>query len=95
VDDPRLALSTRAAAAQNGARSATLSGDERFRVLVDSIRDHAIFMLDPAGRISTWNARQVVEAHGGTIVAENRPGAGATFTVRLPLAPAPEPEQHT
>ncbi|MFI1994096.1 sensor histidine kinase [Actinoplanes sp. NPDC020271] len=34
--------------------------------------------------------REVVTGHGGTIVAEGRPGAGATFTVRLPLAPGAE-----
>ncbi|HWO14412.1 MAG TPA: PAS domain S-box protein [Polyangiaceae bacterium] len=28
----------------------------RFRVLVTQVRDYAIFMLDPAGRISSWNA---------------------------------------
>jgi two-component system OmpR family sensor kinase len=31
--------------------------------------------------------REVVTGHGGTITAEGRPGAGATFTVRLPAAP--------
>ncbi len=31
-------------------------------------------------------ARQLVDAHGGTIVAGERPGGGAIFTVRLPLA---------
>jgi PAS domain S-box-containing protein len=30
--------------------------DDRFRVLVESIREYAIFMLDPLGRIATWNA---------------------------------------
>jgi PAS domain S-box-containing protein len=28
----------------------------RFRLLVESVKDYAIFMLDPAGRVSTWNA---------------------------------------
>jgi PAS domain S-box-containing protein len=30
--------------------------EERFRVLVESVKDYAIFMLDPEGRVSTWNA---------------------------------------
>jgi PAS domain S-box-containing protein len=30
--------------------------DERFRLLVESVRDYAIFMLDPQGRVLTWNA---------------------------------------
>jgi PAS domain S-box-containing protein len=30
--------------------------EERFRVLVSGVKDYAIFMLDPAGRISSWNA---------------------------------------
>jgi two-component system sensor histidine kinase KdpD len=31
--------------------------------------------------------RGIVEAHGGTLTAENRPGKGALFRVRLPLVP--------
>jgi hypothetical protein len=30
--------------------------EERFRALVSSVKDYAIFMLDPTGRIETWNA---------------------------------------
>ena len=30
--------------------------EERFRLLVESVRDYAIFMLDPTGHVLTWNA---------------------------------------
>ena len=30
--------------------------DERFRLLVESVQDYAIFMLDTEGRVVTWNA---------------------------------------
>ncbi len=30
--------------------------EERFRLLVEGVQDYAIFMLDPDGYISTWNA---------------------------------------
>ena len=29
--------------------------DERFRLMVESVRDYAIFMLDPTGCVMTWN----------------------------------------
>ena len=29
--------------------------DEIFRLLVESVRDYAIFLLDPNGIVSTWN----------------------------------------
>jgi signal transduction histidine kinase len=39
--------------------------------------------------LGLWIARQVVEAHGGSIAVEDTPGGGATFTVDLPAgAPA-------
>lgn len=31
------------------------TGDERFRLLVDSVLDYAILLLDPEGRVASWN----------------------------------------
>jgi PAS domain S-box-containing protein len=31
------------------------ASEERFRLLVESVADYAIFMLDPGGHITTWN----------------------------------------
>src|SRR3954470_6932746 len=30
--------------------------DAQFRVLVESVTDYAIFLLDPGGRVMSWNA---------------------------------------
>ncbi len=30
--------------------------EERFRLLVDAVSDYAIYMLDPDGRVTTWNS---------------------------------------
>jgi hypothetical protein len=32
------------------------NSEARFRLLVESVRDYAIFILDPSGIVSTWNA---------------------------------------
>jgi PAS domain S-box-containing protein len=32
------------------------ASEERFRLLVQSVTDYAIYMLDPEGRVSSWNA---------------------------------------
>src|SRR5262249_15138156 len=31
-------------------------GERRFRVLVDTVQDYAIYLLDPSGTILSWNA---------------------------------------
>lgn len=44
-------------ASSNGTTDSSTSGEaeERFRLLVESVKDYAIFILDPDGRVSTWN----------------------------------------
>jgi PAS domain S-box-containing protein len=37
-------------------REALQQSENRFRLLVESVRDYAIFMLDPMGHVLTWNA---------------------------------------
>ena len=38
------------------ATEALRQSDERFRLLVDGIADYAIYMLDPAGFVTSWNS---------------------------------------
>jgi PAS domain S-box-containing protein len=33
-----------------------MSGDARYRILVDAVLDYAIYMLDPSGIVASWNA---------------------------------------
>jgi PAS domain S-box-containing protein len=35
--------------------------------------------------LGLWITRQIVQAHGGTVVAQSEPGKGSTFIMRLPL----------
>lgn len=32
-----------------------VEGEQAFRLLVESVKDYAVFVLDPEGRIRTWN----------------------------------------
>jgi signal transduction histidine kinase len=41
--------------------------------------------------LGLYITRQIVEAHGGAVRLDSRPGAGATFTCTLPLDP-PDPQ---
>src|ERR1700722_11913225 len=43
-------------AGEPGSNDDLRQSEERFRLLVESVRDYAIFMLDEAGYILTWNA---------------------------------------
>jgi PAS domain S-box-containing protein len=42
--------------AEQRARNAAETAERRFRLLVDGVRDYAFYMLDPAGRVESWNA---------------------------------------
>src|SRR5688500_2466436 len=45
----------------------------RFRTLIEGVRDYAIFMLDPAGRVATWNAgaQQIMGYQAPEIIGEH------------------------
>src|SRR4029077_3556406 len=42
--------------ARREAEASLRAGEERLRLLVGSVRDYAIYMLDPDGRVRSWNA---------------------------------------
>jgi PAS domain S-box-containing protein len=38
------------------AERALVESEQRFRMLVQGVRDHALYMLDPSGAVSNWNS---------------------------------------
>jgi PAS domain S-box-containing protein len=49
------------------------SEDGRYRLLVDAITDYAIYMIDPGGRITSWNAgaQRIKGYEASEIIGEN------------------------
>ena len=41
--------------ARRKAEEVLRASEERFRLIVDSVKDYALFMLDPSGRVASWN----------------------------------------
>ena len=50
------AMVTRDLTDRRAAEQELRASEERFRLLVQSVTDYAIYMLDPNGRVSSWNA---------------------------------------
>src|SRR5690242_7487013 len=42
--------------APRGSEEAPGQSEEQFRLLVQAVKDYAILMLDPEGRVTSWNA---------------------------------------
>jgi two-component system OmpR family sensor kinase len=71
-----------------------LSADQAIRVFDRFYRtDRARSRASGGAGLGLSIAAALVAAHGGTITVDTRPGRGATFTIRLPLADraAPQP----
>jgi PAS domain S-box-containing protein len=53
--------------------AASLSDDSRYRLLVDTITDYAIFMLDPDGLVTSWNpgANRCTRYEASEIIGQN------------------------
>ena len=47
--------------------------EEQFRLLVETVQDYAIFMLDPAGNVSTWNrgAERIKQYRAAEIIGQH------------------------
>ncbi len=53
---------------QREAEAGLRESEQRFRLMVETVQDYAIFMLDPDGRIASWNAG--AERHKGYTAEE-------------------------
>jgi PAS domain S-box-containing protein len=63
------------------ARIGQRTSDELFRLLVNSVTDYAIFLLDPAGRVVSWNAgAERIKGYAASEIL------GAHFSLFYPLA---------
>ena len=48
-------MASATAASATATPNTSRDAEERFRLLIESVKDYAIFILDPDGRVSTWN----------------------------------------
>jgi PAS domain S-box-containing protein len=55
-DPPRCTALIRDITERQQAEAELHRSEERFRLLVEGVKDYALYMLDPEGRIETWNS---------------------------------------
>ena len=77
---------TRDLSERRAADEALRSSQEQFRLLIQGVRDYAIYMLDPEGHVASWNAgaerikgyreHEVLGAHFSQFYAEEDASAG-------------------
>jgi PAS domain S-box-containing protein len=62
-----------AAAGRQGIEETLQQSQERFRLLVEGAQDYAIILLDPQGRVTTWNAgaERITGYQAGEILGEH------------------------
>ena len=58
---------------RKAAQEALRLSEERFRLLVNEVKDYAIFMIDPGGKVQSWNegARRILGYESAEIVGEH------------------------
>jgi PAS domain S-box-containing protein len=77
---------TRDISEQKAAQQALRASEQRFRLLVQGVKDYAIYMLDPDGRVANWNTgahqfkgyteQEIVGEHFSRFYTEEDRGTG-------------------